>query len=243
MTHGTHDALPEKACVWMEAGVLKYWLCDRAFECEHCPLDQALRGGFHGQPPVGYRHVSGGAAMPPGIRFHPSHLWIAPITGEKWALGLDHQALGAFSDPPAFSLPRAGRHLDRNSEILALLIGTDALRWPAPVDAIVLEQNPQWAADAASTSHAPYAEAWALLLKLRSPLDDTWLTPEAMAVRNREEAVALRDFVMSHQDAGVQSLPTAADGGTLIAAPDRLVPISDYLTFLRQLWQLRPNAD
>jgi glycine cleavage system H protein len=30
-------------CVWVNAGVLNYKLCDRAFECEQCPLDAALR--------------------------------------------------------------------------------------------------------------------------------------------------------------------------------------------------------
>jgi len=34
---------PADACVWMEAGVIRYWLCCRNFDCEHCPLDAALR--------------------------------------------------------------------------------------------------------------------------------------------------------------------------------------------------------
>lgn len=34
-----------QACVWMEAGVIRFWLCNRDFDCERCPLDAALRGG------------------------------------------------------------------------------------------------------------------------------------------------------------------------------------------------------
>lgn len=30
-------------CVWVSAGVLNNKLCDRNFDCEHCPLDAALR--------------------------------------------------------------------------------------------------------------------------------------------------------------------------------------------------------
>jgi hypothetical protein len=30
-------------CVWMLAGVVDYKLCDRQYDCEHCPLDSALR--------------------------------------------------------------------------------------------------------------------------------------------------------------------------------------------------------
>jgi hypothetical protein len=35
---------PAQACVWMEAGVLRYWLCNHDFDCDNCPLDAALRG-------------------------------------------------------------------------------------------------------------------------------------------------------------------------------------------------------
>ena len=33
----------ETPCVWMTAGVLTCWLCDRDLECQACPLDAALR--------------------------------------------------------------------------------------------------------------------------------------------------------------------------------------------------------
>ncbi len=34
----------ERKCVWMEAGVVSYKICDRDFHCETCPLDIGLRG-------------------------------------------------------------------------------------------------------------------------------------------------------------------------------------------------------
>jgi hypothetical protein len=36
------QAPPSIYCVWMDAGVVNYKLCDRGFDCERCPLDQAL---------------------------------------------------------------------------------------------------------------------------------------------------------------------------------------------------------
>jgi glycine cleavage system H lipoate-binding protein len=33
----------EIPCVWMLGGVLAYWICDRALDCDNCPLDAALR--------------------------------------------------------------------------------------------------------------------------------------------------------------------------------------------------------
>ena len=45
-------ALP---CVWMSAGLVAYKLCDRGFECEGCPFDQAMRGARPALPrPAGW---------------------------------------------------------------------------------------------------------------------------------------------------------------------------------------------
>ena len=33
----------ETPCIWMQAGVLSCWICDLQLDCEHCPLDAALR--------------------------------------------------------------------------------------------------------------------------------------------------------------------------------------------------------
>ena len=29
----------ESSCIWMSAGLVRYKLCDREFDCEHCPLE------------------------------------------------------------------------------------------------------------------------------------------------------------------------------------------------------------
>lgn len=34
----------EQQCVWMQAGVVGYKLCDREFDCDRCPFDAALHG-------------------------------------------------------------------------------------------------------------------------------------------------------------------------------------------------------
>ncbi|MBC8185799.1 glycine cleavage system protein H [candidate division KSB1 bacterium] len=34
----------DKKCVWMEAGIVSYKICDRDFQCETCPLDIGLKG-------------------------------------------------------------------------------------------------------------------------------------------------------------------------------------------------------
>jgi hypothetical protein len=46
--NAAYRLIPEskKKCVWMEAGLVSYKICDRNFECESCPLDYGLRGSY-----------------------------------------------------------------------------------------------------------------------------------------------------------------------------------------------------
>jgi hypothetical protein len=56
-------------CVWMQAEVVGYKLCDREFDCDRCPFDAALHGrDMQGGPQtcVGPTMQDGGT---PGIDF------------------------------------------------------------------------------------------------------------------------------------------------------------------------------
>jgi len=62
----------ERACLWMQAGVIAQWLCDLDFHCERCPLDAALRHE-HGelaklQLSPGLPELAGTEAIAPGER-------------------------------------------------------------------------------------------------------------------------------------------------------------------------------
>ncbi len=52
-------------CVWMSAGLVAWKLCDRGFECESCPFDQAMRGAL---PPGPARLGRGEGARADGAR-------------------------------------------------------------------------------------------------------------------------------------------------------------------------------
>lgn len=224
-------------CIWMEAGVIDYWLCDRAFNCETCPLDMALRGRF----PDRAQPVARTPWVPPTIQFHPSHLWINPANETEWAMGLDFHALHAFTDPPTLSLPRPGRRIKTGQTLLSMLIDGDALRWPAPMDVIVLERNDNWGANARELRESPYSEGWSLLVKLPRQFErSVWLDADAIQASCAAERSALKDVCHEAAQHDTELGHTAADGGALLAPPDRLIPRPMYLTFLRKRWGLLP---
>jgi glycine cleavage system H lipoate-binding protein len=220
----------------MEAGMIDYRLCDRSFDCEDCPLDQALRGG-RGAPPPRAGETS---PIPQTIRFHRSHLWIdeAAARGE-WIMGLDHHAFLSFSTAPTFSLPRPGRTIAKGKELLALLVDDEALRWPAPEDVVVLERNDRWSKEAAALRASPYRDGWVLLVKFpQGRREDGWMNAAAMEAISRGEREALKELVFAGLNAKEPAGQTAPDGGALIIPGDRVLPLRDYLAFLRTHWCL-----
>lgn len=49
MGTGTYNIIPEgeNHCVWMDAGLVNYKLCDRNFECETCAFDTIMKSQHH----------------------------------------------------------------------------------------------------------------------------------------------------------------------------------------------------
>jgi glycine cleavage system H lipoate-binding protein len=154
-------------------------------------------------------------------------------------MGLDHHALLAFSSVPTFSLPRPGRHIARGDELVSLIVGDEALRWPSPADVVILERNDRWPQEAANLRASPYRDGWALLAKfLERPRDDDWMEAAAMEAIHRAENEALKELVFAGLKAKEPAGRTAPDGGALIAPADRVLPLRDYLAFLRTQWCL-----
>lgn len=64
-------------CVWMSAGLIRYKLCDRGFDCEHCPLDAALCGRRGVGEGSGPGFGAGGPVWFPADRLYTAgHLWL-----------------------------------------------------------------------------------------------------------------------------------------------------------------------
>jgi len=218
--------------------MLDYRLCDRSFDCDSCPLDQAMRGGLGGAALRPHQT----AQIPETVRLHRSHIWInEAVTRGEWTMGLDHHALLAFSSVPTFSLPRPGRHIARGEELVSLIVGDEALRWPSPSDVVILERNDRWSGEAADLRTLPYRDGWALLAKfMERPRDDDWMEAVTMAAIHRAENEALKELVFAGLKAREPAGRTAPDGGALIAPADRVLPLRDYLAFLRSQWGLLP---
>jgi glycine cleavage system H lipoate-binding protein len=141
-------------CVWMRAGVLRYRLCDRDFDCASCPLDAVLRGG------AGSLHngaQSAAARLPldtPGDRLYAGgHTWVQPRLGRRKGLcrvGVDAFAAALIGGVSSVRWQIPTGVLRRGDPLCEIDLGVGVLRLRTPIGGRLvgcnhsLEQHPEW---------------------------------------------------------------------------------------------------
>ncbi len=160
------DTAPAETCVWMSAGVLSYKLCDRHFDCEHCPLDAALRGARPesialGQAESGCRNC-GSVRFPSDRRYSTGHTWLLALDGrnERFRLGLDAFAASLIGLPRQVRWNVARRVLARGEPICAIEFDGGSVRVGTPVAACLNAHNPALDDDPGILVAEPYADGW-----------------------------------------------------------------------------------
>jgi len=171
-----------RPCVWMTAGLVSYKLCDRDFDCEHCPLDAALRG-----EPRSSRcgvTVPDSVAFPlrstpsfPASRLYTSgHLYLLAV-GESnggprcFRLGLDAFAAALLGGCLGVRPVAPGEFLRAGEGCCELDLDAGVLSLGAPLEGRVgshnpvLDTSPEWAVT------APYGDGWLLELETDAPVE------------------------------------------------------------------------
>ncbi|MBU1708347.1 hypothetical protein KKG05_03810 [bacterium] len=168
---GRFSVIPEgeKRCVWMEAGVVAYKICDRNFQCDNCPLDIGLRGMSPDDsaaekktrkqaslPTIkpDFKHRSNGTSLRFSVLsgmnnfqtgddryFHPKHTWIQPETSDKIYVGIDSIVATVLGSIDAVSLPILGQQVRRGESCCQVIQGSRAFSILSPISGRIVEIN------------------------------------------------------------------------------------------------------
>ncbi len=168
--NGRFSVIPEgeKQCVWMEAGVVAYKICDRDFQCENCPLDIGLRG-MSPEPAAGqtarkqpslptlkpdFKSRSNGSSLRFSVLsgmndfqggddryFHPKHTWIQPEASDRIYVGIDSIVATVLGSIDAISLPLPGQRIRRGENCCQVIQGSRAFSILSPISGRIVEIN------------------------------------------------------------------------------------------------------
>lgn len=153
-----------RPCVWMSAGLIRYRLCDRDYECESCPLDAAL----HPEPPPELRHrayvsaAEAAGAVPGDRRYSAGHTWVQRLGEDPTIcrLGIDAFAAAIIGVARGVRAGSADRSLARGDLVCDLDVGLGLLALGAPVGGLLVRTNPALEESPGEVIQDPYGAGW-----------------------------------------------------------------------------------
>ncbi len=176
-------------CVWMDAGVLTYRLCDRDLNCENCPLDLAL----HGAAPLSALRCLEEDSPPQGRPIFPEdriycrgHTWLRHAGAEdRFRFGLDAFAVLLLAPTRRIRARVSSGPVRCGQPICTIHVDEGALAIGAPIDAEVLAWNEPGFAQPQRLGADPYGRGWLVEL---SANDDEAQRAGAPAVQAADRA-------------------------------------------------------
>jgi glycine cleavage system H lipoate-binding protein len=236
------EPVTAEPCVWMRAGLLNYKLCDRDFDCEHCPLDAALRGGPSAMPLPGHAPASPGrrvGTLPDDRLYSWGHTWVQPIAegDECLRFGLDGFATSLIDAPRQVRWTPSTRPLRRGETICEIELDGGFLVLGTPVEARLRRRNHALENDPAHLVTAPYGDGWiAELVPAGDGAGDDLLSAEAAREQARMDRQRFWRKVALHLLAGSGTAGTTlADGGELLTDLRQVLGGTLYLQLVREL--------
>ena len=205
-------------CVWVDAGVLNHKLCDRNFDCEHCPLDAALREGSNacGEDEGGLSQSTvpfpewdelpetlkpllaplRDLPLCDAARYSARHVWVRQTPSGTVRIGLDAFAARLLPDE-AQLVTVANRSEVREGEAFGWVYAWNkTLPLPAPVSGVVICRSGEHLDSMHSLRRQPYGDGCLLTV---SPAVGTLATarvhsPSAHSrrIQRHESSIAAR---------------------------------------------------
>ena len=210
-------------CLWMDAGVVGYKLCDRAYDCEICPFDEVL----HGYPTKRSRvalqeHIQLssscvlGCEIASDLFYDDGHTWSRVEEGGIFRLGVDDFGQRLLGVAYSLSLPRPGTDITRGDTFCRFTHQAGVAALCSPISGKVKATNPDLATRPTLINQDPYGKGWLMLVEptdLQSCLKRS-LYGERVAPWLLREIETLR-LRLSATSSDGQNTPTLADGGVI----------------------------
>lgn len=228
-------------CIWMSAGLLSYKLCDRDLDCEHCPLDAALRG----QRMESSRHTSLLSvsevtnSFPDDRLFSPGHSWLQSqkTGGERLVrFGLDAFAATIIGHCCDVSCPEVTIERQRGEILCEIDVGLGSLFVTTPVNSTMVAKNEELDRDPNQLVAAPFGNGWIAELQVDDPSQLKNLSTSRQARdQTRMDLRRFRRRVALQLLADTEGIgPSLPDGGEF-ADLRQVLAGQAYLNLIREL--------
>jgi glycine cleavage system H lipoate-binding protein len=208
MNTGSHNIIPdnESHCVWMDAGLVNYKLCDKNFECEGCPFDGVMRSQnktFAERASDQYSPVVGSALrhhgndayegiveqliaplkkieLPTDRMYCSSHTWVQHMNDGTTRIGIDGFLAKLLHPIVGVALVHSPMRIESGEPYAWLIRDAETFALHSPIAGMSATVNSSLTSKPSLLTNDPYNEGWLLSLVPSTPLTNNsrYSTPE-----------------------------------------------------------------
>jgi len=150
----------EKECVWAEAGVVPYKLCDSHFDCTNCSFDIVMRGGNELIP---RRLHSRGGKICTHRFYHHCHSWAKVEEKAFVRIGIDDFGQNILGPIEKICLPLRDEKIGKKN--IRIKARNQIIPLTPPIDGYVEEVNEELINQPQLANTSPYEKGWLVLLR------------------------------------------------------------------------------
>jgi glycine cleavage system H protein len=253
----------ELNCIWVDAGLVSYKLCDRNFECDDCPFDQVMRqksipasATRTGKPASDVtgpksrvkqdsmldviRGVFGGplSIKPPSDRMYTQgHVWLKKTALNTYQIGIDHFAAGLLEGVGTIVLPKSGTSTLKDNPCAWMTCEEGTIAVKSPLDGKIKRVNPEVMESIVIVRRDPYGAGWFSEISCFDEIPATSVDASTIESSSKEQFTGLKQQLIMEFDARLPSLGvTLMDGGIRPHNLKDLLGTSRYVSFLEILF-------
>ncbi len=248
MSISTHHIIPEgeQYCIWMDAGVVDYKLCNCQFKCDECAFDaqvRALTGAAHEvdalhettehaargvessagattQYAAAVETVLGSIAkreLPADRVYAPNHTWAKAGDDGMFAVGIDHFIGTMLSSALSVAISMPATHIRAMEPFAWIVANGETLAVCSPVSGTIVENNPALATQSSVVNADPYGMGWIARIRPDDPSADVLYPQGEMSAMMKNDSIRYERIMRTElQRVQPQSSGTMYDGGTVI---------------------------
>jgi glycine cleavage system H lipoate-binding protein len=272
MKTGLHTIIPEKEshCVWMDAGLVNYKLCDKNFECETCPFDRVMRTQHHPfseraaiQSDAGAMHVAPHDAsekifrdvmhslteplrrtkLPDDRLYFSNHSWLQRLDDGRCRIGVN-DFLARFLDPVmAAVVVNSSSRIEKNSPFAWFIRDDQTYTIHSSISGMVTETNTVLSSKPSLITRDPYESGWIVSLMPNAPSEEPvrYYTAEEYRIRLDHDIHKVESILTTTLSKQRKEIGTSMfDGGVRVETIEQFIGEKRYVQLLNRL--LRPHS-
>jgi glycine cleavage system H protein len=233
----------EKQCLWMSAGVVSYRLCDRMFDCDTCPTDQALRGSLSlpvrtaADDAIPARTANVQELPREGYQFSRNHWWVRRTGPDTFRLGIESGVSQVLQGAKGIVFPAPQQALRGGQTSIWVIMDGGTVPLEVPVDGQVRSVNYELVAKPHLLAMKPFTDGWLLELQPSSPelAAGEWMTAEeAQPVYRIDQTRFITSLTSAIRGKRSQVGASLADGGEKLQSLIAILGLTRYIAMVRQ---------